>query len=77
MAQPGPITDVTQRLFVDLKSKNEEVRAKAAYDLYDNVLAISRGDFSIPAPGLFVQITDTEMFYRLASGKIRRILQCR
>lgn len=49
MAQPGPITDVTQRLFVDLKSKNEEVRAKAAYDLYDNVLAISRGDFSIPA----------------------------
>lgn len=43
MAQAGPITDVTQRLFVDLKSKNEEARVRAAYDLYDNVLAISRG----------------------------------
>lgn len=44
MAQAGPITDVTQRLFVDLKAKSEEVRVKAAYDLYDNVVAISRGE---------------------------------
>lgn len=43
MAQPGPLTDVTQRLFIELKSKNEETRARAASELYENVLAISRG----------------------------------
>lgn len=43
MAQAGPITDVTQRLFAELKSKNEETRARAAYELYDNVLSVSRG----------------------------------
>lgn len=46
MAQAGPIRDVTSRLFVELKSKNEEARVRAAYDLYDNVLAISRGAYS-------------------------------
>jgi FKBP12-rapamycin complex-associated protein len=43
MAQTGPMTDVTQRLFVELKSKNEETRVRAAYELYDNVLSVSRG----------------------------------
>lgn len=43
MAQAGAITDVTQRLFVELKSKNEEARARAAYELYENVLSVSRG----------------------------------
>lgn len=43
MAQAGPITDVTQRLFAELKSKNEEARARAAYELYDYVLSVSRG----------------------------------
>jgi FKBP12-rapamycin complex-associated protein len=52
MAQAGAMTDVTQRLFVELKSKNEEARARAAYELYDNVLSVSRGtatilDFSV------------------------------
>ncbi|KAJ5637081.1 hypothetical protein N7490_006960 [Penicillium lividum] len=42
MAQAGPITDVTQRLFVELKSKNEDTRHRAAYELYDNVLSVSR-----------------------------------
>ncbi|KAJ5666232.1 uncharacterized protein N7477_008680, partial [Penicillium maclennaniae] len=42
MAQAGPMTDVTQRLFVELKSKNDETRARAAYELYDNVLSVSR-----------------------------------
>lgn len=37
------MTDLTQRVFVDLKSKNEEVRVRAAYELYDNVLSVSRG----------------------------------
>lgn len=37
------MTDVTQRLFVELKSKNDETRARAAYELYDNVLSVSRG----------------------------------
>lgn len=43
MAQSGPLTDVTQRLFIDLKSKHEEVRVRASNELYDNVVAISRG----------------------------------
>ncbi|KAJ5232571.1 hypothetical protein N7468_005527 [Penicillium chermesinum] len=42
MAQAGPMTDLTQRLFVDLRSKNEDVRARAAYELYDYVLSVSR-----------------------------------
>ncbi|KAH3038047.1 hypothetical protein KXW01_003998 [Aspergillus fumigatus] len=42
MAQAGPITDITQRLFSELKSKNEETRVRASFELYDNVLAISR-----------------------------------
>lgn len=37
------MTDVTQRLFVELKSKNDETRVRAAYELYDNVLSVSRG----------------------------------
>ena len=43
MAQAGPFTDVTQRLFSDLKSKNEETRIRASCELYDNVIAVSRG----------------------------------
>ncbi|GAA5231416.1 hypothetical protein GCM10025794_36070 [Massilia kyonggiensis] len=46
MAQAGPITDITQRLFSELKSKNEETRVRASFELYDNVLAISRGNTS-------------------------------
>ncbi|KAL4956134.1 armadillo-type protein [Aspergillus filifer] len=42
MAQAGPITDATQRLIVELKSKNEDTRIRAAYELYDYVLSISR-----------------------------------
>ncbi|KAJ5242888.1 uncharacterized protein N7469_001215 [Penicillium citrinum] len=42
MAQAGPMSDVTQRLFAELKSKNEETRIRAAYELYDNVLSVSR-----------------------------------
>lgn len=41
------MTDVTQRLFAELKSKNEETRVRAAYELYDNVLWVSRGKGSV------------------------------
>jgi hypothetical protein len=37
------MTDVTQRLFTELRSKSEETKARAAYELYDNVLSVSRG----------------------------------
>jgi len=43
MAQAGPVTDITQRLFSELKSKNEEHRVRAAYELYNNVITVSRG----------------------------------
>ncbi|KAL4787723.1 armadillo-type protein [Aspergillus varians] len=42
MTQAGPMTDATQKLFVELKSKSEETRVRAAYKLYDNVLWVSR-----------------------------------
>lgn len=45
MAQAGPVTDVVQRLFTELKSKNEETRVRASFELYDNVLTVSRGAF--------------------------------
>jgi FKBP12-rapamycin complex-associated protein len=44
MAQAGPVTDVVQRLFTELKSKNEDARVKASYELYENVLTVSRGN---------------------------------
>lgn len=44
MAQAGPVTDVVQRLFTDLKSKNEDTRIKASHELYENVLTVSRGN---------------------------------
>lgn len=47
MAQAGPITDITQRLFLDLKSRNEETRVRAAFELYDNVLSVSRGTMAL------------------------------
>ncbi|KAJ5094952.1 Serine/threonine-protein kinase tor2 [Penicillium argentinense] len=42
MASASPMTDVTQRLFADLKSKNDDIKARAAYELHDNVVAVSR-----------------------------------
>lgn len=44
MAQTGPVTDVVQRLFTELKSKNDDTRVKASYELYENVLTVSRGN---------------------------------
>ncbi|OJJ32073.1 hypothetical protein ASPWEDRAFT_161263 [Aspergillus wentii DTO 134E9] len=64
MAQAGPITDITQRLFTELKSKNEETRVRAAYELYDNVLAISR-DW---APEKFLE------FYNAVSQRIAQLV---
>lgn len=81
MAQAGPITDVTQRLFVDLKAKSEEVRVKAANDLYENVLAISRGmfvclEFLVGGKERWTWGKLT-LACRLAAGEVRRVLQCR
>ncbi|KAL4777755.1 armadillo-type protein [Aspergillus nidulans var. acristatus] len=64
MAQAGPITDVTQRLFIELKSKNEETRVRAAYELYENVLAISR-DWP---PEKFIE------FYNAVSQRIAQLV---
>lgn len=45
MAQQSPVTDTVQRLFNELKSKNEETRVRASFELYDNVVTVSRGEF--------------------------------
>ncbi|KAL3477332.1 armadillo-type protein [Aspergillus californicus] len=42
MAQAGPMAEGTQRLFVELKSKSEETRARATDELYNNILSVSR-----------------------------------
>ncbi|KZZ93990.1 TorA protein [Ascosphaera apis ARSEF 7405] len=42
MAQNASSFEATQRIFVDLKSKNDETRVRASYELYDNVATVSR-----------------------------------
>ncbi|KAJ0421785.1 armadillo-type protein [Aspergillus carlsbadensis] len=64
MAQAGPITDITQRLFLELKSKNEDTRVRAAYELHENVLAISR-DWP---PEKFIE------FYNAVSQRIAQLV---
>ncbi|KUL87163.1 hypothetical protein ZTR_05655 [Talaromyces verruculosus] len=64
MAQAGPVTDVVQRLFTELKSKNEEVRVRASFELYDNVLTVSR-DW---APEKFLE------FYNAVSQRIAQLV---
>lgn len=58
MAQAGPMTDVTQRLFTELRSKSEETKARAAYELYDNVLSVSRGTDRIKEPLILPLVLD-------------------
>lgn len=43
MAKAGLMTDVTQKLFAELKSTKEETRVRAACELYDLMLLVSRG----------------------------------
>jgi FKBP12-rapamycin complex-associated protein len=43
MAQAASAADATQKLFLELKSRNEDSRVRAASELYDHVLAVSRG----------------------------------
>lgn len=50
MAQNASSFEATQRIFVDLKSKNEEIRVRASYELYDNVATVSRGSFPSKIP---------------------------
>lgn len=42
MTQASSATDTTQKLFAELKSKNEETRYRASLELFDNVVAVSR-----------------------------------
>ncbi|KAL2695028.1 hypothetical protein AAEP93_005842 [Penicillium crustosum] len=42
MAKAGLMTDVTQKLFAELKSTKEETRVRAACELYDLMLLVSR-----------------------------------
>jgi FKBP12-rapamycin complex-associated protein len=43
MAQAAPGTDVLQRIFTDLKSRNEESRFRAANELRELVVTLHRG----------------------------------
>jgi len=54
MAQAGPGADVVQGLFTELKSRNDDTRVKASYELHEHVLAVSRGN--IPKPMILFPI---------------------
>jgi hypothetical protein len=43
MAQQGPGPDPSERIFTDLRSKNDEVKNKAAAELRDLITLLSRG----------------------------------
>ncbi|KAI9804847.1 MAG: hypothetical protein M1825_001216 [Sarcosagium campestre] len=62
MAQPVP--DASQRIFQDLKSKNEDVRQKAAYELRAHLVTLSR---ELP-PDLF------QDYYSSVNGKISQLI---
>ncbi|THC91838.1 hypothetical protein EYZ11_008708 [Aspergillus tanneri] len=64
MAQAGPETDVVQRLFTELRSENKEKRVRASYELYDNVITVSR-DW---APEKFLE------FYNTVSHRIGQLV---
>ncbi|PGH13669.1 Atypical/PIKK/FRAP protein kinase [Helicocarpus griseus UAMH5409] len=64
MAQAASGTDATQRIFHDLKSKNEETRSRASYELHDNVVAVSR---ELP-PDKFIE------YYNAVSQRIAQLV---
>lgn len=50
MAQAASSPETTQKLFYELKSKTEEARIRAADELYENVVTVSRGIFPFRFP---------------------------
>ncbi|PGH21404.1 hypothetical protein AJ80_03321 [Polytolypa hystricis UAMH7299] len=64
MAQVTQGTDATQRLFHELKSKHEETRVRASYELYENVIAVAR---ELP-PDKFLE------FYNAISQRIAQLV---
>jgi hypothetical protein len=44
MALQGPGSDPSERIFNDLRSKNDEVKNKAAIELRDLITLLSRGE---------------------------------
>ncbi len=45
MSQQGPGSDPSERIFIDLRSKNDEVKNKAAAELRDLITLLSRGQY--------------------------------
>ncbi|QSS62741.1 TorA protein [Histoplasma capsulatum] len=64
MAQAASGTDAAQRIFHELKSKNEETRSRASYELHDNVIAVSR---ELP-PDKFIE------YYNAVSQRIAQLV---
>lgn len=66
----GP--DPSERLFLELRSKNDEVKNKAATELRDLVTLLSRGQRSEYKLG-----TELTFRYRMVTGKIQSLLRSR
>jgi hypothetical protein len=52
MAQQSQVSDPSDRIFVDLRSKNEETKTRAAAELRDLVTVLSRGTLPVLSPAL-------------------------
>ena len=46
MALQGPGPDPSERIFNDLRNKNDEVKSKAAAELRDLITLLSRGELA-------------------------------
>ncbi|OJD16085.1 hypothetical protein AJ78_03718 [Emergomyces pasteurianus Ep9510] len=64
MAQAASGADATQRIFHELKSKHEDTRSRASYELHDNVVAVSR---ELP-PDKFIE------YYNAVSQRIAQLV---
>lgn len=71
MALQGQGPDPSERIFVELRSKNEEVKSKAAAELRDLITLLSRGQHSLIHTG-FLLLT---VLQRMVAGTIRRVLR--
>ena len=69
MAVQGQAPDPSERIFIELKSKNDETKNKAATELRDLITLLSRGK-------LYIYPEETVLtIHRMGPGKVQRILR--
>lgn len=69
MALQAQAPDPSERIFVELRSKNDEIKNKAATELRDLITLLSRGSFYAESPRF--RLTSS----RMAPGTLQCILR--